>query len=236
MLLVVCATVPEMRAALGGMFDLRGMTPGIPLALGDDLRALVCGVGPVSAGFALGRAVGLLKPQGLRGVLSLGVGGSYDLAKLPLGATVVAASERWPEYGLATKRGVEPRGLPFPLAKGPEGEVYDVMELEPTAQAARIGVELPGEWPEAACLTVSSASGDDVIANQRRAFGAGVENMEGFALALGCRLVRVPFVEVRTVSNNVGDRPPVNWDLNGALDALGQAAGSLLNNLQSHGR
>jgi futalosine hydrolase len=47
--------------------------------------------------------------------------------------------------------------------------------------------------------------------------------MEGFALAYGCAVAGVPFVELRAVSNAVGARPPVAWDLPGALSALGQA-------------
>jgi len=45
--------------------------------------------------------------------------------------------------------------------------------------------------------------------------------MEGFALALACRTRGVPFLEVRTVSNLVGERDRNKWKLASALEGLG---------------
>ena len=52
--------------------------------------------------------------------------------------------------------------------------------------------------------------------------------MEGFALALACALAGTPFLELRTVSNRVGARPPRDWDLAGALAGLARTAAQLL--------
>jgi futalosine hydrolase len=80
-------------------------------------------------------------------------------------------------------------------------------------------------WTPAVSLTVSGVSADpDRAAALKARHGAGLENMEGFALAYGARRARLPFAEVRAVSNAVGARPPGGWDLPGALAALGRAA------------
>jgi futalosine hydrolase len=45
------------------------------------------------------------------------------------------------------------------------------------------------------------------------------EDMEGYAVALACRLENVPLVIVRGISNVVGDRLSENWQIPEALTA-----------------
>ena len=97
------------------------------------------------------------------------------------------------------------------------------MAWETETALARLGLCL-GPWVTAKSLTVSGVTADPERAGLLRArHQAGLENMEGFALAYGCAVAGVPFVELRAVSNAVGVRPPESWDLPGALVALGQA-------------
>ncbi len=51
--------------------------------------------------------------------------------------------------------------------------------------------------------------------------------MEGFAAAYAAMQAGLPFLEVRTVSNMVGSRDSEDWDIKGALKALGTAANGL---------
>jgi futalosine hydrolase len=55
-----------------------------------------------------------------------------------------------------------------------------------------------------------------------------VEAMEGFGVLRAAALARVPAVEVRAISNAVGEEDRSRWDVAGALAALGAALPALL--------
>ncbi|MFP5257993.1 MAG: futalosine hydrolase, partial [Acidobacteriota bacterium] len=97
------------------------------------------------------------------------------------------------------------------------------------AVAAReLGLTLPEGVVAGPCLTVAGVSATPeraaALAGQYRALA---ESMEGFAVALAGAAAGLPGLELRAVSNRVGSRPPADWDLPGALAALGRAAARL---------
>jgi futalosine hydrolase len=51
-------------------------------------------------------------------------------------------------------------------------------------------------------------------------YDAVVESMEGAAFHYACLMEQVPFVQIRTVSNVVGERDKRNWRLNEAVESL----------------
>jgi futalosine hydrolase len=97
----------------------------------------------------------------------------------------------------------------------------------PAAEAAvgdMISCAIPAatDVPRAALLlTAAAASADDDDARVRRRLfpAAAAEDMEGFAVALACRLVGVPCTIVRGISNTVGDRDTARWQTTAALEA-----------------
>jgi futalosine hydrolase len=221
-LLVVAATRLELDAALGrthaaergGVFEAE--------ACGRPVLALITGVGLLNAALALGRALERHAPAG---VLNLGLAGSFDLAEHPLGAVRLVDRETWPEYGLlvAGACAADARGLGFALAGRGAEAIFDSLGWDAPAELERLGLAATG-WRTAASLSVSGVSADAERAAALRArLGADLENMEGFALAYGCRLAGLPFAELRAVSNAVGSRPPLAWDLPGGLAARGAA-------------
>jgi futalosine hydrolase len=42
--------------------------------------------------------------------------------------------------------------------------------------------------------------------------------MEGFGVAVACRLANVPLTIVRGISNRAGDRDHTNWNIEGSLE------------------
>lgn len=227
-LIVATATPMEMRAAF---FALNPSIPEeggqCPLTIGQkSLILLVTGIGPINACMALAHLLGAFSRP--LGVLNLGVAGAFDLDQLPLGQPVVVQEEIWPEYGLVTKDGIDPKGLGLALGKHDGRPVWDRLALEPEEHARRIGLGLP-DIPAAASLTVAGVTGTaQRAASLRNSYGAAIENMEGFALAWTCARLGVPFLEVRTISNLVGSRKPEHWDLQGALRRLGEIAQAIL--------
>lgn len=230
-LVLVAATSVELKAVLKGLGSQASPPPQgrwtRERLFGRELFLLTTGIGPINAAWALGRLLG--SESDVKGAINFGVAGSFDLERLPLCAPALVEREIWPEYGLWGEQGLDPRGLTFCLAKGPDGAIWDRMELAPEAVAQRLGLRL---WPglaRAASLTVSGVTGTPARCQELRArYAADLENMEGFALALGCLQAGTPFLELRAVSNRVGARPPQDWRLAEALDELGRAAARLL--------
>ncbi|NBP89418.1 MAG: futalosine hydrolase, partial [Planctomycetia bacterium] len=57
------------------------------------------------------------------------------------------------------------------------------------------------------------------------------EDMEGFAVALACRLAGVPCQIIRGISNRAGDRDKAHWQIEPALRAVAKQAKAVLENV-----
>ena len=67
------------------------------------------------------------------------------------------------------------------------------------------------------------------VATRRGLFpDAAAEDMEGFAVALACRLAGVPLSIVRGISNTAGDRDPARWLVPEAVAAAAALAARIL--------
>lgn len=240
MITLVFATARECAAVLPGIPAPDEGGWGVHDFAGREVAVLVTGVGPLNAALALGRLLEAVPP--VDGVVNLGVAGSFDADTLRVGDVVAAGVEIWPEYGLRTESGVDAQGLLFPVAEGPDGPIRDRIFLAPGDAAKAMGLSLPPQWPVAPFCTVSAVSADlptaQAIAARIPSPGwengidpkhptPALENMEGFALALGCMRAELPFLEIRSVSNPVGSRDKAKWDLPGALAGLGNAVRTL---------
>lgn len=123
---------------------------------------------------------------------------------LPLGAIVVGAESRYPDLGA---------GIPVVSSLTPAPDLLS---------AARAAL------PDAVVLPIATSA---------RVGGSlhdlDVEAMEGFGVLRACALAGVPALEVRAVSNELGEGDRVRWDLPGALAALDRAIAALLEALPS---
>lgn len=229
--LFVAATLLELEAAFGWTGQPLPASEGLiehldlPAPPGGVL-ATATGIGPVNAAFGLGMALARHK---VLGVLNLGLAGSFDPESLPLGSLAAAVSETWPEFGLHGETGLDPTGLKLAQARTTIGPIFGRIELEPANAASAMGLQLPACWPSVHGLTVAGVSGCAMQARKMRTrHAADMESMEGFALALGCLRAGLPFLEIRSISNVVGLRPPHGWDMPLALRALERAARTIL--------
>ena len=151
---------------------------------------LACGVGPVEAASATARALALDPPAA---VLHVGLAGGRGLAP----GTIVA---------------------------GTEAVYVDISAAIPVVSRVE---------PDPRLLLVArqAASGRARLAHRhecgggrsrigRRAGRTTVEAMEGFAVLRACELAGVPAVELRAISNEIGERDRRRWHVDAALDAL----------------
>lgn len=76
-------------------------------------------------------------------------------------------------------------------------------------------------------LSVAGAAADEADSARRSALYPDVvaEEMEGYAVAMACRLYGVPLTIIRGISNKAGQRDQRRWDVDGALEATGKRFG-----------
>jgi nucleoside phosphorylase len=79
--------------------------------------------------------------------------------------------------------------------------------------------------PEAVSLPVATSA---AVSGPVRAHDLRVEGMEGFGVLRACKLAGVPAVEVRAVSNELGETDRALWMIRRALDVLADAIPRLL--------
>lgn len=233
-LLLCAATAAEMLAAVpaGALSYSEADFPLLkPIAfrLGKEGGvACVTGVGPVNAALGMGIVLAQCAAAGqqLRAVINVGLAGSFDLGRWPLGSLHVVREEIWPEYGLHDGRQVVAQAFGFPQWSDGRREVRDRLTL---AGPAELGLALRGGGAaligEAGVrsLTVAGVSASVLrVQHLRQLYGAALENMEGFAVAYAAARAGLPCLEVRSVSNKVGPRTAEEKDFPGALLQLGR--------------
>jgi nucleoside phosphorylase len=139
-------------------------------------------------------------------------------------ATARALAERPPDallhVGIAGARGIEPPALVL----GSESVYCDV--IDPAFTMARVERVAPdAELLAAARAALPEARVLPIATSGRVGGGAGyeVEAMEGFGVLRAAALAGVPAVELRVVSNAVGEPDRSAWRIDDALDALAAA-------------
>jgi len=181
----------------------------------------LAGFGPIAAAARCAQLLAELRPSR---VLLIGIAGSFDTEELPLGSAHLFG-ELWMD-GVGASAGdghdpLLPSQLGFPQWPGKEDQapVFEhlSLSLSPGHAAKRL-------------LCVASASGNAQEASDRvRRFpGVQAEEMEGFGVALACRMQGLPLAIVRGISNRVGDRESANWDWKAALGSAHVLALELL--------
>jgi futalosine hydrolase len=65
----------------------------------------------------------------------------------------------------------------------------------------------------------------------KNVFDPVTESMEGAALHYVCLMEKVPFVQIRAISNYIGERNKKKWDMNDSINNLNQALKSIINSL-----
>ncbi len=193
------------------------------------------GVGRVNAAVTLTRTL-LERTEPPAAVLNAGVAGSLPSADpLEIGETIIAAASVYHEEGLIHEQGFSDLAeMGFPLLRGAEG---NRLPANPFLASAAVG-ELPNATL-GVVATVATCSGTDAHAAEvRRRTRAMAEAMEGAAVLHAAALMRVPALEIRTISNTTGDRGRQRWDLELALSGLRRdltvALGHLLETALEH--
>jgi futalosine hydrolase len=220
MILLACATWLECKNALIRADSCPAPKDSGPVHFrGQVFLPCAVGIGPVAAALSVGEL--LERHPEITGILNLGICGSFDLARAPLGQVCVASAEIWPEYGVHACSPGDDEAFGHQMFPDLRLDPVNRLDLDPVQAAASMHLNLNAKWPTGPSLTVAGVSGDKKRADTLRLRTGGLtENMEGFSLALAARRRGLAFLEIRTVSNPAGARDKGMWDFRLALSAL----------------
>ncbi|HLA82850.1 MAG TPA: futalosine hydrolase [Thermoleophilia bacterium] len=169
-------------------------------------------------------------------VLQAGIAGALPAVGQGGGAhpgdVVLATKEIYADTGSSSPGGwLSASELGLSIARVGEHEFGNTFELDPRLVGAAASL-LRHAWTESSsprvvsgpCVTVSRISGLRSEGEElARRWGALAESMEGAAAAHICALYRVPFLEIRGISNMVVDRDRASWKVEEAVAAACKA-------------
>lgn len=169
------------------------------------------GVGMLASAFSLSKLILEDKPDL---VLQAGIAGSFTNS-LPLGAVVAVSSESLADTGVEENGAwrdlfdmgfSQENGMPFENRTLPNTWLnkYNLLHL-----------------PEVVGVTVNRIStGTAYIHRIREKYNPAVESMEGACLHYVCRQMATPFLQIRSISNETGERDKTKWQIREAITAL----------------
>lgn len=201
MVLVVCA----LREELAGLSE----RPYVTL--------LQSGIGPVEAAIATARALAVTRYSV---VINAGIAGGFR-DHTSVGESVVVSEEHYVEIGR------EDGGM----LDLPSGAMLDDRVISDPRLLAPFKEGLFGSHIGVGVTSATVTTTDARAALLAKRFDAAVESMEGFAVLRAARRASIPAIEIRGISNLVGDRASNGWDFKAGRDAAVRAVDAFLDNL-----
>ena len=184
----------------------------------DGVELFGCGVGPVEAAAETARK---LANGRYDAVVNAGIAGAFR-ERACIGDAVLIAQETLAELGL---EGGGTLALPGGAA------LVERCEADATlfAQVRSSGL-LAGRGLTVAQITTTNATARRL--SER--YVPDVESMEGFSVLRAAALARVPALEIRGISNYVGDRATSEWNFDAGARAAAAGLGAVLDRLIVH--
>jgi futalosine hydrolase len=146
-------------------------------------------------------------------VIQAGIAGSFD-ASIPLGQVILVKEDRFADIGISEKNnfytsfetGLSDENM-FPFKHGwlkNEHEFVSSFLLE-----------------KFSAITVNTVTDDQMqIKMLKSKFLPQLESMEGAALHYVCLQENIPFIQLRSISNYVGERDKTKWKMKEAIENL----------------
>jgi len=173
-----------------------------------DVELLVTGVGPVEAACSVTRA---LAQERYRLLVNAGLGGAIEgAAQIGDG---VAVSDEVLELGLE-----DGRPIVLPDNRRVVDKVHSDVRL--VAAVANRGCRVVRG------ITVARVTSSEETGERIARLGVGVESMEGFAALRAAQLAGVPAIELRGISNRVGNRERSGWNFQEGQRGLQRVLGA----------
>lgn len=172
------------------------------------------GVGMLATAVSLTKLIAEERPDL---IIQAGIAGCFDTG-IPLGKVLTVNDENLADMGVQEE--------------GKWKDIFD-LKLEKSSYHPFERRKLPNPWlsqfnllklPEITAVTINEISTNpERIQQIVKKYDPVTESMEGAALHYVCREANTPFLQIRAVSNYIGERNKSNWKIKEAIDNLNQA-------------
>ena len=182
----------------------------------NNTDILITGIGLTASTYHLAKQLSLKKYDL---IIQAGVAGSFDL-RIPLGAVVAVKQDTIADQSVIELQKLKtlfdlklvPQNQ-YPYKKGwlinPNKEVFKKINLKNVK-----GVSVN-----------QISTSNQMIKFYRDVFDPVTESMEGAALHYVCLLEKIPFVQIRSISNYIGERNKQKWDM---MDSIANLNATLI--------
>ena len=185
-----------------------------PLYTGESSRLQVSfhksGVGILATTFSLSKLIVEVQPDL---IIQIGIAGTFHQSRL--GKLVIVKEELLGDLGVEENYQFR--------------DVFD-LKLEAPNEYPFIKKRLPNPWlekfnlinlPEVSSVTINEVTTrEERIRQLQKKYNPEIESMEGAALHYVGLLTNTPFIQVRAISNLVGERDKSKWQMDEALSGL----------------
>ncbi len=215
--LLVAATAKEIAPFIGYYRDAQKL-----VHIDMNIDVLITGIGMTSSAYHLTKQLHLKRPDL---VIQAGIAGCYD-KKLPLGTVVTVKQDRIAdEIVLEGKKLKTLFGLGLLHANQPPYKTGWLINPG-TALLKRSRLKAVKG------ISVNQVTTDRKMAQlYEKHFSPVTETMEGAALHYVCLMEKVAFLQIRSISNYIGERNKKNWNLKGSVSNLNHELARLLESL-----
>lgn len=153
--------------------------------------------------------------------INIGIAGSYDLEAFPIGSTALVEKEFFGDLGFMTASGFltlfDSKTLDANLFPFKDG----ALEMLPLPEFFN---DIAKSYKRAVGVTIQTITGEEkTIGRLIDKYSPQIETMEGAGFFYVCLNEYVKFMEIRSVSNRVGEEDTSKWDTPKALEALKEA-------------
>ncbi|MFN4314554.1 MAG: futalosine hydrolase [Chitinophagaceae bacterium] len=203
-ILLIAATRAELAPTLHWLKDHEYQAGGHLIIAGTT------GIGCLMSGWWLGRHLAEIHPQL---VVQAGIGGSIDPvwnSRQP----VVVEKDCLADLG-AWEAGKFKTIFDLQLSYENQPPFYEGWLLNPHHRLLEAT-----QLPKATAATVNEISTEQRDIDRMQGAGIHIESMEGAALHFACLQCGIPFLQIRTVSNQVGVRDKSKWEIANAIESL----------------
>jgi futalosine hydrolase len=224
-ILLVSATNNEIRPLTGTLTLTGEKNDGLTQYQFRDIfiDILVTGIGMTATAFHLGKQ---LSPKKYDLCINAGICGSYN-PEIKIGDVIEVVEENFSEFGAEEAdqfKSIFEIGLMDPDDPSfRHGKLFNPAQSKYNIISGLLKVK---------GITASTIhSNESLIQKMKEQFGPDTESMEGAAFFYSCLLSGIPFYEIRSVSNYVGERDRKKWDIPLAVENLNSVLFNILEEL-----
>jgi futalosine hydrolase len=189
----------------------------------SQFDVLITGVGVPSTMYHLQKRIHQLDYDF---IIQAGIAGTFN-NDIELGKTVLVQQDCFADLGIEEKENYTPL-FNTPFANKDEfpftnGWLININEAL-----------LKSSLQKVKAITVNKVSDSELQKHQFiSTFNAAIESMEGAALHYVCLQEAIPFLQIRSISNYVGERDKTKWKMKEAIENLNKELTTLINGLTS---